>query len=184
MYGLQTNIINNSWQLIRSTDTRVPPQTTWIRTCFIMQFPGDVCAHCISKATSKRLESLSNHIKHVAALPTFQWVKRATIYYLQFLKYLWVKTKNTLITQKESFSYVSLANTVNTGWEVQACAYCSIAVAVLNPQIHPCIFHTFKHANTNADFMHFPVGFLRLASHSSAAPIRLETQGLAEARSK
>lgn len=71
-----------------------------------------------------------------------------------------------------------LLNTVRIG------AYCSITLAILNSQIHLGTCHTFKHANPRADFMHSPVRFFRVISQSTAAPIRVETQGLAQAGGK
>lgn len=64
-----------------------------------------------------------------------------------------------------------------------SCTY-SVTAAILNPQKHPCVSHAFKHANPRSDFMHSPVGFFRQFAHASAAPIRLETQGLAQAGSQ
>lgn len=66
----------------------------------------------------------------------------------------------------------------------RADAYYSVTAAILNPQKHPCVSHAFKHANPRSDFMHSPVGFFRQFAHASAAPIRLETQGLAQAGSQ
>lgn len=105
-------------------------------------------------------------------------------YNIQFLKCLQVKIKKTKLSESAILISIIGKCLKHLLRKIQADAYCSITPAVPNPQIHPCVFHTFKHANTRADFMHFPVGFFRLASHSSAAPIRLETEGLAQARSK
>lgn len=58
-------------------------------------------------------------------------------------------------------------------------AYCSITLAIFDLQIHPWVFHTLKHADSRANFMHPPVGFLLLLTCSTAAPIRSESQSLA-----
>lgn len=60
-------------------------------------------------------------------------------------------------------------------------AYCSITLVIFDLQIHSWFFHTFKHAEPSADFMHLPIGFLLLLpSCSTAGPIRSKGQSLAE----
>lgn len=63
---------------------------------------------------------------------------------------------------------------------MQRTAYCSITLAIFDLQVHSWVSHTFKHADSRADFMYFPVGFLLLLTCSTAAPIRSEGQSLAE----
>lgn len=59
-------------------------------------------------------------------------------------------------------------------------AYCSIKLVIFDLQIHSWFFHTFKHAESRADFMHLSIGFLLLLTCSTAAPIRSKGQSLAE----
>lgn len=59
-------------------------------------------------------------------------------------------------------------------------ASCSITLVIFDLQIHSWFFHTFKHAESRADFMHLPIGFLLLLTCSTAAPIRSKGQSLAE----
>lgn len=58
-------------------------------------------------------------------------------------------------------------------------AYCSITLAIFDLQVLSWVSHTLKHADSRANFMHPPVGFLLLLTCSTAAPIRSESQSLA-----
>jgi len=53
-------------------------------------------------------------------------------------------------------------------------------VVIFDLQIHSWVSHTFKHADSRANFMHLPVGFLLLLTCSTAAPVRSNAQSLAE----
>lgn len=59
-------------------------------------------------------------------------------------------------------------------------AYCSITLIIFDLQIHSWVSHTFKHADSRANFMHLPVGFLLLLTCSAAGPISSKRQSLAE----